>query len=136
MLHYAEIWIEDRGGRVLLGNNNTICGRTQLASIEGCTLEIGSHCLFSANVQIATGDSHSVLSLSGERINPSRDVRVGSHVWFGHDTTLLKGCDLPSWTIVGACSVVTKPFQEEGTALGGNPARVVRRGLRWDIHRI
>ena len=44
---------------------------------------------------------------------------------------LTKNAVVPANTIIGLGSVVTGIFSEEGTCLGGNPARILRRNVAW-----
>lgn len=34
-------------------------------------------------------------------------------------------------SIVGACSVITKQFEEENVILAGNPAKIVKQNVKW-----
>lgn len=55
----------------------------------------------------------------------TKEIKICSKVWIGHDVTILKGVTVGERAVVGACSVVTKdvpPF----TVVGGNPARVIK----------
>jgi acetyltransferase-like isoleucine patch superfamily enzyme len=92
--------------------------------------------LFSGGVHLRTGDSHSLVDLSGRRVNPSKDVEIGEHVWVGTKVTLLKGSAIAGHSVVAACSVVTKRFESQNCVVGGNPARVIRENVDWLVERI
>lgn len=132
----TDLFIEDDGGSITIGSRTKFLGQTHLAVIEGTSITIGEDCLFSSNIQLRTGDSHSVLDLEGRRINASRDIVIGDHVWVGTGAFLNKGAGVPSRSIVGACAMVTKAFAEPNCALAGVPARVVKTGVDWSIRRI
>lgn len=85
---------------------------------------------------VRVGDSHSIMDLDGKRINPSEDVVIGDRVWVGNQTTILKGARIPADTVVATGAVVTKKFEEPGTILGGLPAKVIRKDIRWDRARL
>ena len=104
--------------------------------MEGTGITVGPDCLFSSEICFRTGDSHSVLDLSGRRINASRSITVGEHVWFGRNVTLLKGAEIGPHCIVGTGAVVTGKFPEPNCSLAGVPAKVVKRGVDWSIRRI
>lgn len=132
----ATFHIEDNNGAIILGTNVCISGKTQLSVIEGTKINIGDCCLFSTNVMLATGDSHSILDEeTGHRINQSKDIEIGNHVWFGHDTTVLKGVSIADNVIVGACAVVSKSFCTSNIALAGNPAKIVKKCINWSFDR-
>lgn len=135
-LTQTEICTEDRGNRVEIGAKTRILGKTHLAAIEGTAIRIGEDCLFSSDIHFRTGDSHSVLDLSGRRINPSQDITVGDHVWIGTKVTCLKGAQVPEHSIVGAASLVTGQFSQPNCTLAGVPAKVVKTDVDWFIRRI
>lgn len=132
----TDLWIEDDHNEIIIGEKTCITGKTHLAAIEGTKISIGKNCLFSSNIHFQTGDSHSILDLTGKRINKSEDISIGDHVWVGTKVTCLKGVRVPPHSIIGACAVLTEQFLEENTVLAGVPARVVKKGVRWSGKRI
>jgi len=132
----TELYIEDSQGRIIIGDRTAICGETQLAVIEGCRIMLGSDCLLSSEIRIRTGDSHSVLDANGKRINKSKDVVLGDHVWVGNRAILLKGCEIGRDSIVASGGIITKAFHTTNCVLGGNPARIIKENINWDSNRI
>ena len=63
----ADFWIEDNGNTIHLGEHTSLCGRIQLAAMEGTEIEIGKDCLFSSNIAMRTGDSHSLIQCDTEK---------------------------------------------------------------------
>lgn len=123
------------------GDNNTIhikrrtmiAGKTELAVMEGTKIIIGEDSLFSANVTFRAGDSHSVLDVAtGERINPSKDIIVGDHVWIGNTVIVTKGTVIGRHCVVATGSVVAGKFFPDNCAIGGNPAKVLKEGISWE----
>ena len=53
-------------------------------------------------------------------------------LWIGARTMVLKGAQIPSNSIVGACALVNKEFTEENTVLAGIPAKIIKRNVNWD----
>lgn len=132
----TDLFIEDDGGCITIGSRTKFLGKTHLAVIEGTSITIGEDCLFSSDIQLRTGDSHSVLDLQGRRINASEDISIGDHVWIGTKAFLNKGAKVASHSIVGACAVVTRAFEEPNCTLAGVPAKIVKQGVDWSIRRI
>lgn len=132
----GSVWIEDSGNRIRLGEHTRLLGATHLAAIEGTAITIGGECLFSSDIQLRTGDSHSILDLEGKRINASADIVIGEHVWVGNGAVCLKGSQIPANCIVGTRALVSGKFTEENCVLAGVPARIIRRGINWDIRRL
>lgn len=97
-------------------------------------IRVGSDCLFSNTVDVATTDWHRIYDQEGNVLNPDKDVQIGNHVWCGRKVTIGKGVSLPDNAIIGACSMVTKSFVEnDGIVIVGNPADVKKRGVRWHL---
>ena len=132
----TDLFIEDDGGSIVIGSRTKFLGKTHLAVIEGTSITIGEDCLFSSDIQLRTGDSHSILDLQGRRINASENIVIGDHVWIGTKAFLNKGAGVASHSIVGACAMVTKVFEEPHCVLAGVPARIVKREVDWSIRRI
>lgn len=131
----AELWIEDDHGIISFGKKNRIEGKTHIAVIEGTSITFGNECLFSSDVVFRTGDSHSILdALTEKRINPSKSIRISDKVWFGNKTTILKGVSIDTESIVGSGAVVTKDVPSH-SIVAGNPAKVLKQGIKWDIIR-
>lgn len=135
-LRNNDLYIEDDGGQILIGCRTAIYGPTHLACIEGKTICVGDDGLISGNVTVRVGDSHSILDLEGNRINPSRDVEIGNRVWIGNQATILKGARVPEDTVIATGAIVTKAFCQPGTVLGGSPAKVIKENIRWDKKRL
>ena len=92
--------------------------------------------MFSSAIVVRTGDSHSILDKDGNRINPSKSVRIGDHVWIGNQVTILKGVIIQKDSIVGSGSLVTKKFFDTNIIIGGSPAKVIKESISWCGERI
>ena len=132
----GEICIEDDGNEIILGEHTRILGKTHLAAIEGTKIVIGKDSMFSSDVHFRTGDSHSILDMSGKRINGSEDIVIGEHVWVGTKVTCLKGARVPDHSIIGACALVTGKFHTPNCVLAGVPAKIVKENVDWSMQRI
>lgn len=133
----ADFWIEDDGNTIHLGKHTCLAGKIQLAAMEGTKIEIGEDCLFSSNIAMRTGDSHSLTQCdSGKRINPSKHIVVGEHVWVGTNVTILKGTHVADHSVVGACSLLCKEYTKQNCVLVGVPAKEVKYNVDWKTERI
>ncbi len=131
-----DIVCEDSGNEILIGDGTEIAGATELNAMEGTRIVVGERCLFSGRVHLRTGDSHSVVDLDGRRVNPSKDIVIGNHVWVGQDVTVLKGVHIADSCVVGAAAVVTRRFDRPNCVIAGNPATIVREGIDWRVERL
>lgn len=93
-LNAVRLSIEDDRNEITIGDHTTIFGYTHLSLIEGTSIKIGAHCLFSGDVYFRTGDSHAIVDLNGRRLNKSETIIVGDHVWIGTRVMVLKGAQI------------------------------------------
>ena len=133
----ASLWQEDKVSSISIGSRNRFTGSIELAVIEGTALRIGDDNLFSRNIQISTGDSHSLIDLDKrKRINPSRDIILNNHIWVGMHATICKGVTIPDNVIVGRGSILTRPLLEGNVAVAGIPAHIVKKNVDWEFERL
>lgn len=129
----GKIYLRNTSGQhIRIGEDTTVEGAYLLVD-EASSIDIGRDCMLSTDILIRTGDKHSILDMhSGQRLNPSCDVRIGDRVWIGRDVQVLKGTVLHPESVVGACSVVSRAFDEGNCVIAGVPARIVKQGICWD----
>ena len=132
----AELWVEDNGCEIVVGERTFIGHHTHLACTEdGSKLLVGNDCMISSYVQIRTGDSHSILNIEGERINKAQSVRIGDHCWIGEGAKILKSVELDGDNIVATGAIVSKSFGKN-TLIAGVPGKIVKENVTWDKERI
>jgi acetyltransferase-like isoleucine patch superfamily enzyme len=94
---------------------------------------VGNGGLFSLGIWIRTADPHLIYDENTlERINPSQSVYIGDHVWIGQSTLILKGTRIDSGSILGGMSVVAGKRLASNASYGGDPCRLLRRGVFWE----
>jgi acetyltransferase-like isoleucine patch superfamily enzyme len=131
----AVLWFEDRDGLLQVGPGTSMV-EVHVAVTENSSVKIGEDCMLANDIDIRTGDSHSVIdSQTGERLNLAGDVVIGRHVWIAPHTVVLKGVNVGENSIIATGAVVTKSCGP-GVILGGNPARVIKTGVSWKRERI
>lgn len=114
-----------------IGKNFTSGGGFVHICEDNTTFEIGEDCMFSDDIHIWASDTHSILS-EGKCLNIGKYIKLGKHVWLGYGVTILKNTIISDNSIVGARSVVGGVFDQKGSIIAGNPAKVVRTGINWD----
>lgn len=100
---------------------------------SGNSLEIGENCMFSRDIIVRTGESPHLLfdRETGQYIDTDGAVSFGDNVWVGEYSYITKKASLNNNTIVAAKSVVTRKFDQEYCAIGGNPAQIIRQNIEW-----
>ena len=132
----VEFHIEQNDNKVFIGKNTTMHGRgvktVHFALDEGTKIIIGEDCMFSNDIQIRTSDSHSIVDLKGNRLNPAKDIIIGNHCWIGLRSMILKGTEISDNTMVAGGSICTKKYLEKNVIIAGNPAKMVKNNVNWD----
>lgn len=105
--------------------------------LVGGKCHIGNDCMLSSGITIWANDFHRLMDAdTGELLNDQpQGVLIGDHCWIGQGTAFTKNAIIPANTVVGLQSVVTKSFREEFTVLAGNPAKVIKNGVKWSRER-
>ena len=144
MLHFkkksyiegATLHIEDNRCSIVIGDN-TFIGSSHLAVTENeSTIIIGNNCMLSSNINLRTGDSHSIIDTKlNLRINPAQNIFIGDHCWIGEGAKILKGVILENDVIVATGAIVSKSFPSN-VLIGGIPAKVLRDNVTWDKNRV
>jgi len=133
----GELWIEDENCELYIGMNSTFEDAHIAVTEPNTKIVIGVDCMFANNIDVRTGDSHSIIDAkTNKRINHAKNVIIGDHVWVGAHCSILKGVTLAKNSIVATRSVVTKAFEQEGVLLAGIPAKIVKQDITWDRQRI
>lgn len=98
-------------------------------------IEIGNNCMISYGVTLYHTDAHPIYDINTNKIiNFPKDMKIGDNCWLGANTTILKNVQLPKGTIVGYGAVVGGGvWTRENTAIAGNPARVVKENIRYEL---
>lgn len=124
---------------IILGNNGicSIGNETHIGGGRFCVSEarliIGAECLFSSQILIRNHDGHHIFDVNThKRINYSKDIIIGNHVWVGWGASFLGGTQIGNGSIVGARAVTSSKFGEH-QIIAGSPARVIRENVCWSI---
>lgn len=135
-LQHAEFWFEDHSGTIAIGDSTTIQSAHLAVTEPHSSIQLGQDCMLSTNIEIRTGDSHSIIDLNtNQRINQAQNVQIGNHVWIGAKAIVLKGTQVGENSIIGTGSIVTGKVPQNVIAVG-IPARVVRENVTWDRERL
>ena len=131
----ALLWFEDQNGLLQVGSNTTMVEVHIAVTEQDSKVIIGEDCMLANDIDIRTGDSHSVIDLStGERLNHPGNINISRHVWIAPHAIILKGVTIGENSIIATGAVVTKSFGS-GVIIGGNPAKIIKAGVSWSRSR-
>jgi acetyltransferase-like isoleucine patch superfamily enzyme len=109
------------------GRDNFINQKLNIIVSEQQNIIIGNDCIISFDCWIRTADAHLIYdSLNKKRINNSKGILIGDHVWIGQQVLVLKGSQIHSGSIVGAGSVVANKKIPSNCIYAGNPLKKIR----------
>lgn len=115
-----------------IGKNSSSTNPVYITCAEGAKIIIGEDCMFATNNQIRTDDAHPIYDVNtGNRVNPSKDVVLGNHVWIGYGAMLLGGAKVGSGSVIGAGALVNK-VHSNNCLVVGTPAKTVKHDIFWE----
>lgn len=114
-----------------------------------CELVIGNHVgitsrhYFDCNGGIYIGDYCQIAGFETAFLTHSIDLEknrqdaapiiIGPYSFVGTRVTLIKGAEIPAYSIVAACSMVNKKFTQEYSLYGGVPCRLIKVVKEYDF---
>lgn len=117
---------------VTIGKNVSATTKVAMSAAEGTRISIGNDVMIASDVQIRCDDGHPIFDVrTGRRVNVSRSISIGAHVWLGLRSAVLGGVRIGEGSVVGMGSIVTKDLPNNVIAVGV-PAKVVRRDIAWE----
>lgn len=112
------------------GKDNFINQKLNIIVSEQENIIIGNDCIISMNCWMRTADAHLIYdSYTKKRLNNSKGILIGDHVWIGQQALLLKGTEIASGSIIGAASVVANKRIPSNCIYAGNPVRKIRENV-------
>jgi acetyltransferase-like isoleucine patch superfamily enzyme len=135
-INNSEFWFEDENCAISIGSHTRINGAHIAITEPDSSITIGNDCLFSKDIDVRNGDSHSIIDLSNlKRINYAKDISIGNHVWLGKYVKILKGSHIGDNSVIGINSLVLGNIKNNSLA-GGVPAKIVKENITWKIERV
>jgi len=133
----GSLSFENHDGSLVIGGMTTFEYVHIAVTEPNSKVQIGHDCVFATDIDIRTGDSHSIIdSRSGVRINYAKDVIIGNHVWVAAHCRILKGVSILKDSVIATGSIVVKGFEESGVVIAGNQAAIVKRNVTWSRKRV
>lgn len=129
--HPCKIKIDAwRGTTAYIGKDNYFNGVMNVILSERQNLIMGGGGVFSFDIWIRTADPHVLYDIeSSKRINMSRSVLIGDHVWLGQSALILKGSRVGSGSVIAAAAVLAGKDVPSNSVFAGNPAVMIRDGV-------
>ena len=117
---------------VVIGRNVSTTTTVAMSATEGTTIRVGEDVMFASENQVRADDGHPIFDVrTGARVNVSRSITIGNHVWLARYAVVLGGAEIGDGSVIGYGSIVTRKVPNNCIA-AGVPAKVVRRDIAWE----
>lgn len=93
-------------------------------------IKFGNHCAVGWDVQINTNDGHEIYYDDTISANHG-SIFIGDNVWLTSNTIVCKNAMIADGCILAQGAVLTKSVTEKNSLIGGVPAKVIKKGVRW-----
>lgn len=132
----GEIWFEDNNCSIQIGQDCFFKSPHIAVTEPDSYIKIGNNTGIGKDVEIRTGDSHSIIDLeTKKRINYAQNIEIGDMVWIGVRAMIFKGVKISNNVIVSANAIVTSDVPSN-VVVAGVPAKVVKTNVDWKWERI
>ena len=110
-------YIKCFGGHIEIGRDVSINSKS---FINGCGgVKIGDNTrIGTQSIIIASNHKFDDPDVLVKDAITKKGVRLGENIWLGARVTVLDGVQIANDTVIGACSLVTKPLTESGVYVG------------------
>lgn len=133
-LENVSFFFEKDNSNISVGDGTWIGEQSELSAFDNSDIIIGRGSIFAKGCILRTSDSHIIMNDRNNIINKPENIIIGSHVWIGLQTCVLKGSVIPDGCIVGARSVVTSSMKsDEKSIIVGQPAKVIKKNISWEL---
>lgn len=117
---------------VRIGDEVSATSSVLISAVEGVSVDVGDDVMFASRNEVRADDGHPIFDVrTGKRVNVSKSIRIGNHVWLARMATVLGGGEIGDGSVVGYGAIVTRRIPNNCVA-AGIPARVVRRHIAWE----
>ena len=82
------------------------------------------------NVQINTNDGHEVYYDNKICVNHG-NIFIGENVWLTSNSIVCKNTSIADGCILAQGAILTKKITDKNSLIGGVPAKVIKKGVRW-----
>ena len=133
-LENVNFFFEKENSDIIIGDYTWIGPQSELSAFDNSSITIGKNCIFAKECMLRPSDSHIIKDSQNNIINRPQNITIGSHVWLGQQTFVLKGANIPDGCIVGARSTVTASSKTEpNSMLVGQPAKTIKKNISWEL---
>ena len=110
-------YIKCFGGKVLIGKDVSINSKSYINGCGGITIGDNTR-IGTQSILIASNHKFGEPDLLVKDAITKQGVSLGQNIWLGARVTVLDGVTIADDSVIGACSLVSKPLPESGVYVG------------------
>lgn len=117
-------------GEIIFGENFVVTSNSTFISHK--RISFGKNCLVSWECLFMDTDFHKIYCIANKdvEINPDSPILIGSNVWVGCRTTVLKGTEVGAGNVIAAGSVLHGHYRINHAVIDGN--RIIKDNIWWE----
>ena len=117
-------YIKCFGGKVVIGKDVSINSKSYINGCGGVTIGDNTR-IGTQSIIIASNHKFGEPDLLVKDAITKLGVSLGENIWLGARVTVLDGVSIPSNSVIGACSLVSKPLDDAGVYVG-SPVKKIK----------
>lgn len=119
----------EKNAKLVTGTNVRISNMTKIICYD--YINIGNNCRIAWESQLIDTNFHYMRNVeTGEISELVRPVIIGNNCWIGNRTSIMKGTEIPDYTIVASGSLLNKKYDiPTKSLLAGSPAKLIKTGI-------
>ena len=119
----------EKGATLITENNVRIGARAKIICYD--KIHICEDSSITWECQLIDTTFHYMKDLSNNSLLPiTSPIKIGSHCWICNRSSIMKGTELPAYTIVASESLCNKKYDlPEYSLIAGSPAKFVKTGI-------
>lgn len=117
-------YIKCFGGQIEIGRDVSINSKSFINGCGGVTIGDNTR-IGTQSIIIASNHKFDDPDVLVKDAITKQGVQLGENIWLGARVTVLDGVQIANDTVIGACSLVTKPLTESGVYVGV-PAKKIK----------
>lgn len=132
-----DAFLSVMGGVVRIENSGCVCLGTNFNANKNFSIfcnksiSFGNDVLIGWNVSVRDNDGHNIYRGLVPKCN-IKEVLINNHVWIAAEVHILKGAVICDGSVVGYRATVFDQFSESNVLIGGYPAKVIQRNIKWE----
>lgn len=119
-------------GELIIGNQFHTSSTAMIICYK--KIRFQDNVLLGWDVEVIDGDAHKIFAIGTDtRLNTDKEICIGSNVWVGSHSTILKGVSIPDDCVIAAGSMLLKSITCSNSIVGGYPTRILKNDIEWKV---